>query len=93
MYWLSYQFTILSSFPMSERRAGSEQILDFVWRFVGSCFPRYLALLCVLQTIALGLLISCKERLGYLARAENGDSGHTLDVLIKYGAKKEGEGW
>ena len=89
MYPLSYQFTILSSFPMSERRAGSEQILDFVWRFAESCFPRYVALLCVLQTIVLGLLISCKERLGYLARAENGDSGHTLDVLIKEdGVKK-----
>lgn len=57
----------------------------------GVVLPRYLALLCVLQTIALGLLISCKERLGYLARAQNGDSGHTLDVLIKDGAKKEGE--
>lgn len=76
---------------MSERRAGSEQIIDFVRRFAGSCFSRYLALLCVLQTIALGLLISCKERLGYLARAEIGDSGHTLDVLIKEdGAKKKG---
>ena len=82
MYRLSYHFTILSSFPLSERCAGSEQILDFAWPFAGSRFPRYLALLCVLQTIALGLLISCKGRLGYLARAENGDSGHTLDVLI-----------
>ena len=93
MYRLSYQFGILSSFPLSERREGSAQILDFVLPLAGLCFPRCLALLCVLQTIALGLLISCKERLGYLARAENGDSGHTLDVIIKDGAKKEGGDW
>ena len=39
MYWLSYQFTILSSSPLLERRAGSEQILDIVWALAGSCLP------------------------------------------------------
>lgn len=72
MYQLSCQFTILSSFPLSEPRAGSEQILDFVWPFAGLPFPTLPGFVVRIADHCIGSINSCKERLGYLARAENG---------------------
>ena len=90
MYRLSYQFTILSSSPLSERPAGSEQILNFVWLSVGSCFPALPGFVVRIADHCIGSInfLQGEARI-FGACRKRGDSGHTLDVLIRKDVRRK----